>query len=251
MRRAISWLAVLALPAVLLLGAPAHAQKMKKAAIDKDLDEKNSDKMIKAGVLVGRIVSIYDGSRKIKLSVGVPVTRVNAGALTNLQQAQLSLAVARARRDLAGMRQAQVDMALAQLSMYSTEVRNIDVEVEARDDVVVRTARPKADYDDKGRLKRPTKAELKELKGPDPKMVGYKAEFGDLGADQVVQVQLVRKKEAVKEKAKPKAKAKPAAKPGKKAKAKDDEAAAPDAADLTAGTTGQVSLIVILGEASR
>ena len=36
-----------------------------------------------------------------------------------------------------------------------------------------------------------TKAELKELKGPDPKAPGYKAEFGDLTADQVIQADVL------------------------------------------------------------
>lgn len=251
MRRTISWLAVLALPAVLLLGPPAAAQQLKKGAVDKDLDDKNSEKMIKAGVLVGRVVSVYEGSRKIKLAVSVPIQSLNPGALTTLQQAQAQLALSRARRDLNGMRQAQMSLVRAQLDLYRVEVHSLDVDVEARDDVVVRTARPKVDFDDKGRVKKLSKAELKELKGPDPKLPGYKAEFADLGADQIIQVQLVRKKETPGE-ARPKVKAKPkaAAKSKGKAKGKEDAAAAPDAAELTREYTAQVSRIVILGEAA-
>jgi hypothetical protein len=247
MRRAISWLAVLALPAAVLLGSPAHAQK-KKGAVDKDLDDKNSEKMIKAGVLVGRVSNIYESSRKIQLKVAVPITTLDAGAVSGMQQAQVAMAMARARRDVVGMRQAQLELLLNQARLYKVDVRTVDVEVEALDDVVVRTARPKADFDDKGRPKKLTKAQLKELRG-DPKEpgynLGYKAEFGDVAADQIVKVQLVRKKgEAPAAKAKPKLKAKPK---GKKAKAKDDEIGP---ADVLGDNAPQVSMIIILGEAA-
>jgi len=248
MRRAISWLAVLALPAAVLLGSPAHAQK-KKGAADKDLDDKNSQKMIKAGVLVGRVNNIYEASRKIQLKVAVPVTTLNAGAVSGMQQAQVAMAMARARRDVVGMRQAQLQLMLNQAGLYKIDVKTVDVEVEALDDVVVRTARPKADFDDKGRPKKLNKAQLKELRG-DPKEpgygLGYKAEFGDVAVDQIIRVQLVRKKP---EKGEVKPKAKPKAKPkGKKGKAKDDDEMG--AADLLGDNTPQVSMIVIIGEAS-
>jgi hypothetical protein len=240
MRRAISWLAVLALPAAALLGSPANAQK--KKGVNKDLDDnKTSEKMIKAGVLVGRVNNIYEGSRKIHLKVAVPVTTLDAGAVSGVQQAQVAMALARARRDLMGMRQAQLQMIQNQARLYRVDVRTVDVEVEAIDDVVVRTASPKVDYDDKGRPKKLTRAERKELKGPDPKLPGYKAEFGDVAVDQVIKVQLVRKKgEAA---AKPKPKPKPKTK-GKKGK--DDEIGP---ADLLGDNTPQVSMIIILGEA--
>jgi hypothetical protein len=243
MRRALSWLAVLALPAVLLLGSPANAQK-KKGTAEKDLDDKNTEKLIKSGVLVGKVMNVYEGSRKVRLQVAVPVTTLNTGAISSMQQAQLQLAVARARGDALGMRQAQLMMVREQLNLYRTELKSVDVEVEARDDAIVRTARPKADFDDKGRVKKLTRAQLKELKGPDPKLPGYKAEFGDVATDQIIRVQLVRKKGA----AKPALKTVPKPQPKKKGKAKDLDKDV--AADVLGDNSPQVSMIIILGEAN-
>jgi hypothetical protein len=69
-----------------------------------------------------------------------------------------------------------------------------DVKVMTTDDVKVRTKNPPVAYDDKGNKKKYTAKELKELKGNDPKLPGYTAEFNDLKQNQVVEVSLVRKK---------------------------------------------------------
>ena len=64
---------------------------------------------------------------------------------------------------------------------------HVDLELEADDDTVVRTEVLADQFDDKGKLKKFTKEELKELKG-DPKLPGYKAEFGDLKQGEMVKV---------------------------------------------------------------
>jgi hypothetical protein len=60
----------------------------------------------------------------------------------------------------------------------------------------VRLARPPEQFDDKGKVKRYTAKELKELKGPDPKLPGYQATFSDVREGQIVTVNLVKKKDA-------------------------------------------------------
>jgi hypothetical protein len=86
----------------------------------------------------------------------------------------------------------------------------------------VRSIDPPEEYDDKGNLKKHTAAELKKLKGDDPaekKMVGYKSDFSDLQAGDIVQVALsVHRNEPPKN--------------GKDGKA-DDKAAAADTKDET------------------
>jgi hypothetical protein len=55
----------------------------------------------------------------------------------------------------------------------------------------VRTASPPESYDEKGNLKKPTKAELQKFKGDTPeekKLVGYKAEFSDVQVGDTVSV---------------------------------------------------------------
>jgi len=197
MRQTLWWLTALAL-AVLLYGSqPLNAQKAKKPDLDKDKDKDASgEKMIKAGVLVGKVAMIYEDKRKIRLSFRV------------------------AR--ITGPRSIT----------YSWQ----DLELQAIEDVVVRTIKPREQVDDKGKIKRLTRAELKEQKGPDPKLPGYKAEFGDLQTDMVVQVTLVQKKSALM--------AKPVRRPAKPGK--DNDAGA--AADLLADNGPQVSMVMILSD---
>lgn len=228
MRIAIRWVATLVVPVMLLTGPLVGAQKKPNA--DKDV---TTEKMVKAGVVVGKVAAVYEDKRKIRLQVRVP--KLNPGALQSIQSAQVQMAQARARGDFNGMRSAAQSLAQAQgqLYTYGTE----DVELQALDDVVVRTLRPREEFDEKGKIKKLTKAELKELKGPDPKMPGYKAEFGDVSTDQVVQVTLVKKRGA------------PAPKPVLKPKAKGKKDGDADAAaDLLADNLPQISMIMIVAE---
>lgn len=75
-----------------------------------------------------------------------------------------------------------------------------NVDIEAIDDVKVRLANPPIEFDDKGRPKRISSAELKKLKGEgaDAKLPGYAADFGQLRQGQIVQVTLTKRKEAPK-----------------------------------------------------
>src|SRR5947207_12211314 len=68
------------------------------------------------------------------------------------------------------------------------QVGRRDVKVITTDDVKVRTKNPPVAYDDKGDKKKYTAKELKELRGDDPKLPGYTAEFNDLKQNQVVEV---------------------------------------------------------------
>jgi len=223
------------------------AQKIKPKA---DETEKNSEKNIKAGLLVGRIMNVYEESRKLRIQISVPVTRVDEGAAVNvlqarqqLVQAQLAMQMARdpnallqARQQLA---QAQLQLAQAQAGLYRTEMVQHELEVQPIDEVIVRRAHPPETFDEKGRLKKKyTKAELKELRGDDPKLPGYKAEFSDLQNDQVVRLHLVRKKgEPTRPQPKPK-------------KGKMPEELDPAAELLDKDKLPKVSMIEILAEAA-
>ncbi len=224
MRRTIRWIAALALPVLLLTGSLVEAQKKPNA--EKDLD-KSTEKMVKAGMVNGKIMAVYEDKKKIRIQVSYP-TLDPAGA-QRMYNARAAIAQA---RDANAMRSAQNSLAEAQRTMYKYE--NKDIEIQAADDVVVRMLRPKEDFDDKGRPKKYTKKEKEELKGPDKKLPGYNADFGDLTTDQLVQVSLVRKKgmPAV------------AKKPKRKGKDKDEAAEA----DLLADYAPQASLIVIVRE---
>jgi hypothetical protein len=207
MRRMIALTAVLVLPLLFCAGPSAQAQKTKKGADadkDKDGDTKNSEKLIKSGVIVGRVMNVYEDKKRLRIEVSIPVTTPNPGAAGQVASAQQAMAQAQyavrtattpqaalqARQQMA---QAQYQMMQAQANLYQTKMVKQEVEVQATDDLVVRMAQPKQDFDEKGRIKKYTKAELKELKG-DSKLPGYKAEFTDVQNEQIIRVTTVRKK---------------------------------------------------------
>ena len=96
-------------------------------------------------------------------------------------------------------------MTQAQQSLYTVQKITKDVEVQAVDDVVVRLLNPRGQFDEKGKIKKYTAKELKELRG-DSKLPGYKGEFSDLAVDQIVSLTLVRKKSETPKPIKPKGK---------------------------------------------
>ena len=68
-----------------------------------------------------------------------------------------------------------------------------DIELLLKDDVKIRQANPPEAFDDKGRPKKYTVKELKELKGDDLKTPGYPADFSDLINQSIVNVTLMQK----------------------------------------------------------
>jgi hypothetical protein len=68
-----------------------------------------------------------------------------------------------------------------------------DIELLLKDDVKIRQANPPEAFDDKGRPKKYTIKELKELKGDDLKSPGYPADFSDLINQSIVNVTLMQK----------------------------------------------------------
>ncbi len=186
MRKLVSWMAALLVPAMMLTSPLAGADKNKDKDKDKDSDKPPAEKYIRLGTAAGKIMAVYEDKRKIRVQITVP--KLNPQGLVAIRQAQLAMVTA---NTLVGVIQARQQMFNAQRSLYTNT--HVEVEVQALDDVVVRAAQPREAFDEKGKPKRFTKAELKELKG-DPKLPGYKAEFGDLAADQIVTFVVVRKK---------------------------------------------------------
>ena len=141
MRRTIRWIAALALPVLLLTGSLVEAQKKPNA--EKDLD-KSTEKMVKAGMVNGKIMAVYEDKKKIRIQVSYPT--IDPEGVKRLYNARAAIAQA---RDANAMRSAQNSLAEAQRTMYKYE--NKDIEIQAADDVVVRMLRPKEDFDDNQR----------------------------------------------------------------------------------------------------
>jgi hypothetical protein len=78
---------------------------------------------------------------------------------------------------------------------YSVRQAHRDYELKPADDMKVRLANPPAAFDEKGKPKRYTAKELKELKG-EGNLPGYQAGLESLRANQVVTVYLSAKKRA-------------------------------------------------------
>jgi hypothetical protein len=225
-RKLVSWAAALIVPAMMLTGPLGGADNNKDKDKDKDSD-KPAEKYTKVTTLAGKIMAVYEDKRKIRIQVSVP--KVNPQGILNIQNAQLAMARA---NSLLALLQAKQQMLQAQRSLYTST--NVEIEVQAIDEVVVRTATPREAFDEKGKIKKFTKAELKELRGNNPKLPGYTAVFGDLTADQFIQLSVVRKKGE--------AAPKPASKPKKKGKDGDLEA------DALGDDAPLVNMIMILAE---
>jgi len=81
---------------------------------------------------------------------------------------------------------------------YSPQARRVVAKMEnhtlfLKDDVKIRLLNPPEAFDDKGRAKKYTPKELKELKGDDLKTPGYPGDFSDLVNDLIVNVTLMQK----------------------------------------------------------
>jgi hypothetical protein len=68
------------------------------------------------------------------------------------------------------------------------------MEFNTSDDLKVRMTNPPADFDEKGRPRKYSSKELKEMKGPDPKLPGYTGDFDSLKAGQWVRLYVPRPK---------------------------------------------------------
>jgi hypothetical protein len=85
-----------------------------------------------------------------------------------------------------------VSVALVMAQQVTTVQKNYTITSD--DELVVRRLHPAPLFDDKGKPRKPTAAELKEMKGTDPKLKGYKAERTDLKPGQIVVVTLAQAK---------------------------------------------------------
>jgi len=128
-----------------------------------------------------------------------------------LSQAQQRLANARtSQQQMAALRQlqqisAQIQRTISKqtgagglkASPYVLKTDYRDVEVELAPNVTVRTGFLPFVYDDMGDPKKYTKEEIKELKGPNPSVPGYKSDLSALKTGQAVKVTLTLVKEKV------------------------------------------------------
>jgi hypothetical protein len=165
-------------------------------------DKKDAaDKMVASGKVTGKLIHWGSESKGIALQISLSVP--NAGGLQTLANLQAQYVdasrdpnpVNRLRRTADIERQ----IAVHQKDAVKTENHDLD-EIQPSEDMVVRWKNLPVVLDEKGKPKKLTEKEKKELKGDNPKLPGYTASKEDLRNDQIVTVYLSKKKDPKKDK---------------------------------------------------
>ena len=200
----------------LVLAVPAQAQKQNPG--QKPGQTLDAEKILRPGDVAGRIVSLSGNLFTLRVPYTTLELKPNARQIldsTNRQnqtlinqfnrlaQLQNQLATARNRNQYNSImrqinnltNQIQRTGGRGQQSPYRVVQKSADIEIELSPDVKIRTNFLPFAYDDMGDPKKYTKEEIKELKGPNPKEPGYKAELTDLKVGQDVKVTLARVKD--------------------------------------------------------
>jgi hypothetical protein len=178
----------------------ADEKDAKKAATDdpEKKGEKKTEKKVDDYVVVGT----YDGQVKDvspaqKTFTLVVMQRVqDPEAAKRLAQLQAQLAQ---QRNAQGIYNLSQQIAKARLDAQRGVEQKVDKLFEAAEDVKVRINDLPVEYDDKGKVKKYTKAELATKKGG-ANLWGYPAEFEQVSAGQYVKIILGVKKTALKKK---------------------------------------------------
>lgn len=206
--------------------APAKKPVMPRYTPKKISDKDSAEKQVKAGVVVGQIVSLVADKKTIRLKVVWKIPQITADALNAIANAQNQVAQANSPQALV---QATQNLAKAKAEAVTYADVPKEYELSAADNMRVRNANPPPNFDSKGRPKRYTNKELRELRGTE-KLPGFPADFGDLKAEQTVKVTLMKKKGST------------------RARAKKNKDAVPD---LLESNLPKMSLIVILSDPKK
>jgi hypothetical protein len=156
-------------------------------------DKKQLDKLVKSGKsFFGKLIKI-DADKQV-LTVEVKSPKKNPQAVQNLANLQIQMAEAQRQRNpverLRQLNHLQVEIDKNTLNLYKDET--FKVELEAPENMTVRTLVLPVELDDKGKPRKLTEKEKRELKGPDATLPGYTADFDSLKTDQTVEIYLAK-----------------------------------------------------------
>jgi hypothetical protein len=190
MQRVFPWAA---LAAAILIAGPAQAQKKQSDAKGTEASQQDYQALAQMTDITGKLVNVDPTGKTVTLELEYQVLAPNGknGTNHNLMREQQQLMRARSpveyMRDLERLvLQAQREQANA----FRVVTERKDYELAATDNVKVRQEELPPRFDDKGNLKPYTAQELKELKGPNPNLPGYVADFGSLKNGQTVKITL-------------------------------------------------------------
>jgi len=183
-----------ALVVVGLFVLPLFAADDKKPDDKKDVDKKGPE-LVKAGVLTGKVLSIDETKRTVKLRLELPELNQNTVNAMARDQAEIQRVLLTERNpQTRAQRVAQLQQSIANHQRNLYTIKHHDLDVTSAEDVKVRLKNPPAKFDDKGKIVRYTEKELKDLKGDDPKLTGYNGEFSDIRPNGYIEVHLMKKK---------------------------------------------------------
>jgi hypothetical protein len=218
-----------------LMVLPIFAADEKKDVDKKDVDKK-APELVKAGVLTGKVLSVDETKRTIRMRLELPELNQNTVQAIARDQAELQRVLLTERNpQTRAQRVAQLQVQIAQHQRNLYSVKHHDLDVNSSEEVKVRLKNPPVKFDDKGKIVRYTEKELKELKGDDPKLTGYNGEFADIRPNGYIEVHLMKKK------GNPMI---PKPQPGVKGKDVD----APDIQAILAEYSPQATMIVVIAE---
>jgi hypothetical protein len=206
-RRSLGPGGIVALASVLLVSQPAPTLA---AAGTVDASQ------LPPGEFEGILRRVPGTDRIFTVTVTVPQVTVNPNvpATVNVQRhinavLQIQQQMRRSRNPAAQLHQLQsavnrlqVEAAKAQASSIRVTTVTHNIDFQAADDVKVRTMHAPEVFDDKGKVRKHTAEELKQLKGKDPNLAGYESSLDALMVGQVVHVSLSRHRTAPAEKGK-------------------------------------------------
>ncbi|HLJ95366.1 MAG TPA: hypothetical protein VKU02_19475 [Gemmataceae bacterium] len=227
MRRSPPWLGSIVLCVILLPALAADDDTDSKPKPDTK-EQKQIEKLVKSGkAFIGKLVKMDADKRIATVEVSYKTTKQDPHILQNLANLQFRMAEAqRNRNPIERQRQiAQIQLDIEKNTRNLYKDASQKIEFDMPDDMKVRTMLLPVELDDKGKPRRLTEKEKRELKGPDPALPGYTGDFDSLQPDQTVEVYL--------------------AKQASKSKPKDKDAATAD------NTRPRIAMLVILAEAKK
>jgi hypothetical protein len=221
--------------ALLLVWPAVAADKKNAPAPAKDATANDYQALADAHTAVGKLVSVGGSDKSLNFRIEYQVLELNPNApkgstnnlLHLLHEQQQLMRTHNPLLRAVKLQQYEVQVLAQQTKAinkaFKVTKEQKDFDLASTPNVAVRYLEMPQEYDEKGNLKKYTAAELKELKGKNPDLPGYEADFDKLTPGQTVKVTLAKPKPA---------------------KDKEKDAAADD-------KKPQVSMIVILADAPQ
>jgi hypothetical protein len=191
------WIALLFIGLATL---PAWADD-KPSAKKPDAKKDAREKLIATGQLFGRLTAVDGSARTLTLEVTLQIPVPNEEAVARraelAQELLEALAIPDPAERLERVREVRTALVENAANLYTIEEQQQMIPLQGVDELQVRVLKLPPVYNDKGRPRRYTVKELRELKGSG-NAPGYRADLDDLREGQVVRVTLARKKAPLK-----------------------------------------------------